>query len=173
MRLRQIYSKTLLFVILIGCTSGQQQKTGYVFDFEQILTQEQEDQLHKIIVAHEKNTTNEIAVVTTPDWGDQEDILLYSVDFGEKYGVGKEEKDNGVVIVFSQAMRRTRISTGYGTEHILKDEIAKRIIDSVMIPAFKNGEYFDGIFAGTKAVIDFLEKPENQIKPSTNKNKAH
>lgn len=61
-------------------------------------------------------------------------------------------------------MRETRISIGYGTEKILQDEIAKDILDSLMIPKFKQDPYFEGIYAGTKAVVDFLEKPENKIK---------
>ncbi len=169
--MKQLFSKLILCIILIGCTSGENQKSDFVFDFEQILSPDQEVDLNKLLRAHEQKTTNEIAVVTTPDWGEQENIVFYAVEFGEKQGVGKKDKDNGVVIVFSQNMRETRISTGYGTENVLKDEIAKEIIDSLMIPEFKKGKYFEGIYVGTKAVIDFLEKPGNEIKEKTGANK--
>ena len=56
------------------------------------------------------------------------------------------------------------ISTGYGTEKMLKDEIAKKIIDSLMIPNFKQAKTFEGLWEGSKAIITFLEKPENKIK---------
>ena len=80
-----------------------------------------------------------------------------------KLGVGKKEKDNGVLIVFSNQMRQTRIATGYGTEKVLTDEVAKAIIDSVMIPNFKKGKPFDGLWAGSLSIVEFLERPENKI----------
>ena len=75
--------------------------------------------------AHEKITTNEIALVTTPDYGTDSTLERFALNFGNKYGIGKKEKNNGVLIVFTNAIRQTRISTGYGTEKVLKDEIAK------------------------------------------------
>ena len=114
--------------------------------------------------AHEKITTNEIALVTTPDYGTDSTLERFVLNFGNKYGIGKKEKNNGVLIVFSNAMRQTRISTGYGTEKVLTNEIAKKIIDSVMIPYFKQAKTFEGLWEGSKAIITFLEKPENKIK---------
>jgi uncharacterized protein len=107
--------------------------------------------------------------VTTPNWGEEENALFFAVEFGNKYGIGKKEKDNGVVIVFSQQQKEIRISTGYGAEHVLKDEIAKKFIDSLMIPKFKEGLFYEGLYNGSKAIVDFLEQPENEIKTGANK----
>lgn len=141
----------------------------FVFDNEQILTKEQEAALTKLFQEHEKKTTNEIVLVTTPNWNEHKNALFFSVNFGDKHGVGKKEKDNGVVIVFSNEQRETRISTGFGTEKVLKDLVARKIIDSLMIPNFRENNYFDGLFAGSKAIVDFLEQPGNEIRTSTNK----
>ena len=148
--------------ILFSCNSNK--KTIWVLDNEHILTPGQITSLDSLYKAHEKITTNEIALVTTPDYGSDTSILFFAVNFGRKYGVGKKEKNNGVVIVYSQTQHQTIISTGYGTEKVLKDEIAKKIIDSLMIPNFKQAKVFEGLWEGSKAIITFLEKPENKIK---------
>ena len=144
-------------------TIQRNEKTPFVYDQEDDLTEAQERKFDSLFRAHEKRTSNEIVLVTTANYGDEENMLMYSVNFGDKLGIGKKELNNGVVIAFSKAQRQTRISTGYGTERVLKDEIAKKIIDSLMLPAFKQDNYFEGLWAGSFAVVDFLDKPENKI----------
>jgi uncharacterized protein len=102
--------------------------------------------------------------LTTPDYGEYDKNLDFAVDFGNKHGIGKKDYDNGVVIVFSKTKKQVVISTGYGTEKVLKDEIAKKIIDSLMIPKFKENLYFEGLRDGSKAIVNFLDKPENKIQ---------
>ena len=162
--------KMHFFIFLIGfvtlplfsCSTNE--KTIWVLDTELVLTPAQITSLDSMYKAHEKITTNEIALVTTPDYGTDSTLERFVLNFGNKYGIGKKEKNNGVLIVFSNAMRQTRISTGYGTEKVLTNEIAKKIIDSVMIPYFKQAKTFEGLWEGSKAIITFLEKPENKIK---------
>lgn len=161
----------LLFCFsLIGCGVSKNDKQAviqqpiYVYDFENILTQEQEEQLFGLILQHERKTSNEIAIVTTSSWEPHINIDEYSVAFGNEKGVGKADKDNGIVISFSRTMRATRISTGLGLENILTDEKAQLIIDSLMLPAFREGEFYRGIRNGTQAIINFLELPENQVE---------
>jgi uncharacterized membrane protein YgcG len=45
----------------------------------------------------------------------------------------------------------------------LKDEIAKKIIDSLMIPRFSEGQYFQAIWNGSLGIVNFLELPQNKI----------
>jgi uncharacterized protein len=153
----------ILAFALFSCTTATSDRT-YVFDKEDLFTDTQEEELQNMIMMHESETTNEIAIVTTTDWGDEENALFFSVNFYDTHRIGKEKKNNGVVMVISKQQRETRITTGYGTEEVLKDEIAKNIIDSVMIPRFKEDRYFEGVKNGAQAVIDFLEKPGNEIK---------
>lgn len=159
--MKEIYI-ILLLILTLSCTSNQ--KHILVLDNEHDLTEVQIDKLDSLFKSHEKKTSNEIALVTTNDYGTDTSILFFAVNFGRKYGIGKKGKDNGVVIAFSSSKRAAMISTGYGIEKILKDEIAKKIIDSLMVPLFKEGKIFDGIWKGSKAIVDFLEKPENEIK---------
>ena len=73
---------------------------------------------------------------------------------GNYWGVGQKDIDNGLLIVFSKPLRKVAISTGYGTEKVLTDSICKQIIESVMIPNFKNGDYFKGIDNGVDTLIE-------------------
>ena len=159
-------SFTLLVVLFVSFAFScrQNEKNIWVLDSEHDLTQYQISRIDSLFKSHEKKTTNEIALVTTRDYQPDSSILFFAVNFGRKYGVGKKDKDNGVVIAFSATQHQTMISTGYGTEKILKDEIAKKIIDSLMIPCFKEGRIFDGLWDGSTAIVNFLERPENKIK---------
>lgn len=153
----------ILAFAIISCTSATVNR-NFVFDNEDLLNEKQETEIQRMITDHEAKTTNEIALVTTPDWGEESNSLFFSVNFGDKHGIGKKEKNNGIVIVVSKQQREARISTGYGTEEVLKDEIAKQIIDSLMIPRYKEDNYFEGIKDGIQGIIDFLEQPGNEIK---------
>jgi uncharacterized protein len=158
-------------LVILSCSSTTEKKKieTFVFDNEKILTVEQTKQLDALYRGHEKRTTNEIVLVTTPDYGEFTNNVDFSVDFGNNLELGKTGYDNGVVIVFSKAKRETRISTGYGTEEVLKDEIARKIIDSLMIPKFKANLHFEGLRDGSIAIVNFLDKPENKIKLRTKK----
>ncbi len=150
----------ILMTLLVACgqTNSKSKPISWVNDFENILTDNQEKYLDSLISDFEKRTTNEIALVTVHDIGDSPKMVDYAVELGEKWGVGKKNKDNGLIILFSKNMRQTFLATGYGTEKILKDEICKEIIDSVMIPHFKNEDYYGGLKAGLEECINIWEK---------------
>ena len=169
---RKLYFLFLIsYLLTLSCSSTTQKKKleTFVFDNEKILTIEQSKQLDSIFKEHEKRTTNEIIIVTTPDYGLFGNVVDFSVDFGKKHGIGKTGYDNGVVIVFSKAKKETRISTGYGIKEVLKDNIAQKIIDSLMIPKFKSDSFFEGLRNGSIAIVNLLEKPENKIQLKTKK----
>jgi uncharacterized protein len=129
------------------------------------LTKEQRTKLDSLFNSHEEKTTNEIVLVTTNDYGSDTSILFYSVNFYRNLGIAKDNKNknNGVLIVYCGAKRETRIATGYGTEKVLKDEIAWKIIDTYMLPNFRKGDTFEGLWEGSKAIVAFLERSENKI----------
>jgi uncharacterized protein len=144
-----------LFTLMIsscGQDNYNNNKT-WIYDNEDILTINQKRYLDSIISDFEGRTTNEIMIVTSKDIGEYEEPILYAVDFGNKHGVGKKGEDNGLVIFFSKNLSQTSLATGYGTEKILRDVICKNIIDSCMIPLFKEEKYFDGIKAGVEESI--------------------
>lgn len=151
------YILTIPFLIILLTACGQTDNNSisvkWIYDFENVLNTEQEKMLDSIINDFGSKTTNEIAIVTTDNIGEFDKMVEFAVDFGNKHGIGKKNKNNGLIIVFSKKMRQTFIATGYGTENILKDDICKKIVDSTMIPYFKNMDYFGGIKAGLEECI--------------------
>ena len=127
--------------------------TGIINDYGQIFTEAQRTELSKILYDYGNETTRQIAVVTVDSIKPYTEIQKYATDLGQKWGVGSNEKDNGLVIVLCNPIREIGIATGTGTEKILTDEICKMVIDSTIIPEFRNGKYYDGIKSGVAELI--------------------
>jgi uncharacterized protein len=123
-------------------------------DFENIFSDKQKNELDSIIKAFNENTTNQIAIVTIDSLGQYKSIMEFTTDLGNYWGVGLKEKDNGLIITFSKRLRKVWIGTGYGTEKILNDVFLSHLIDSLMIPNFKQGKYFEGIKSGMFGCMD-------------------
>ena len=68
--------------------------------------------------------------------------------------MGNADQDHGLVIVLCKPCQKVTIATGTGTEKILTDPICKAIIDSVMIPKFKDGDFFGGTKQGVLKIIE-------------------
>jgi uncharacterized protein len=128
---------------------------GIINDYGQIFTESQRLELSKILYDYDMETTRQIVVITVDSITPYSDIQKYASDLGHEWRVGSAGKDNGLVIVLCKPIRQIAISTGYGTELVLTDEICKNVIDQVIIPEFKNGDYYAGI---KKGVLELIEK---------------
>ena len=126
---------------------------GAVSDFENVFSSNQISDLTKIINDYEQKTTREIAIVTVESIEPYKNIAIYSTDLANEWKIGKAKKNNGLLILFSKNLREIRITTGYGTEKILTDEVCKKVIDETIIPEFKKGDYYSGIKEGLTALI--------------------
>ncbi len=153
-----------LLLLLAFAPKKDKHREQFVFDNENILTSEEEKQLDTLFRGHELRTTNEIVLVTTDSYDGQPDIYGYAATFGEVIEVGKKHKNNGVVIAFSKKQGEIFIATGVGAEKVMSDTICESYIDSLMIPLLKEKMYFDGLWAGSTAVVNLLERPENRIE---------
>ena len=127
---------------------------GYVNDFEHILSPAQEKELTEQITRFEKQTSNQIAIVTIDSIAPYPTMQAYATDLSNTWGVGQKGKDNGLLIIVSARLRQARIATGLGTEKILTDEICQEIMDAHMLPQFKNGHYFNGLKTGVTELIN-------------------
>lgn len=95
-----------------------------------------------------RETSTQILVYTTLDLNGY-NIADYGQRLGERLGVGQDEFNNGIVIVFKPKVGnnpgRVTIQTGYGIEALIPDATANQIINNEMIPAFKQGSIISGI----------------------------
>ena len=131
---------------------------GYVNDYTHLFTTEQNRTLDSIIRNYEKKTTIEIAIVTLDSsMVGQRNFQQYTLDLARNWGVGKKEKNNGVLISIAPYMRRIRIDNGPGIEKIISDNETKAIIDSIFVPNFKNGKFYEGTQQGLLAIMKKLD----------------
>lgn len=135
----------------------------FVFDLERDLSLEQSSRLDSLFRAHETTTGNEIVLVTDSTFNGRS-AKDFAVEFGNAHGVGKAERNNGVVIAFSRAQRSLFIATGIGTERVLTDSICQELVDSLMLPQIRRDSTYAGLWAGSVALIEVLERPDNNIR---------
>ena len=130
---------------------------GLVNDYENLYTDIEEAILDSLITNFEKTTTVQIVVITFDTTLISSDSLdALTLRLGNHWGVGQKNKNNGVVIGISRGYRKMRIQNGYGIEKILSDAETKIIIETVFIPHFRNGEYYEGTSNGLKILMATL-----------------
>lgn len=154
---------TILFCCVFINACAQKSKTnfpaplGFVSDFENVFTVQERKILDSMLTAYEKATTVEIAIVTLhhkyPGIGKFDSLVTA---FHNEWGVGKKEKNNGVLLAICVPLRKMRISTGRGIETVLTNEEAKKIIEEIMVPEFRNEKYFEGTRMGLVAIMNEL-----------------
>jgi len=129
--------------------------TGRVVDEAGILSPAARAELDAQLAAHEKATTNQVVVVTLKSLqGD--DIADYGYQLGRHWGIGQKGKNNGVLLIVAPNERKLRIEVGYGLEGVLTDAESRIIIERVIKPYFKQGDYDQGIRAGVNAILAAL-----------------
>ncbi len=142
---------------------------GYVNDFADCVPPDYEQKITSVIVEVKDKTGAEIAVVTIPTTGG-EDIAFYSVNLFTEWGIGKKDKDNGVLITVALNDRDTWITTGYGLEGILPDATLGHVWRDIMRPLFKEDNYGAGILNGVIYIAEIILSDSGQslsgeIKP--------
>ncbi|MEH6658958.1 TPM domain-containing protein [Leeuwenhoekiella marinoflava] len=125
---------------------------GSVNDFENILSESEEEELTRKIQELESATSNQIAVVTLVSIKPYSTIESYAFDLANYWGVGMEEKDNGIVIALGKELKQIRIENSMGIQQGLTDSETKRIIEELMIPEFKQEKYYKGLLKGIEAI---------------------
>ncbi|TAI47968.1 TPM domain-containing protein [Flagellimonas allohymeniacidonis] len=151
-----------LFLIWVVSLSGQEKYIQFreiVTDSAQILTEEQLTRLRVKLTEFEKATTNQLVVLTIEKLP-AETIEQYANGTFNQNKLGQKDKDNGILIVFSEADREVRIEVGYGLESYITDAVASRIIRNTMIPEFKEGRYYVGLNLATDLIMKLLNDPE-------------
>jgi uncharacterized protein len=129
--------------------------TGRVVDRADMLPRNAESQLSQMLEAHEQATTEQVVVVTLPDLQGYA-IEEYGYQLGRHWGIGQEGEDNGALLIVAKEERKVRIEVGYGLEGRLTDAQASVIINRVITPDFRKGDFQSGIVNGAAAMIKVL-----------------
>lgn len=167
--------KTLLFISFILLTfpsfgqdiPARPDPPRLVNDFVgNLLSSQQINALEQKLVNYNDTTSTQIVVVIV-DSVEPYDMNTYGVELGRKWGVGQKGKNNGIILLWATGDRKIYIATGYGMEGVLPDAYSKRIVDQVIIPRFKEIQYYEGLDAGVSAIMKYASG-EYKAEPRTN-----
>ena len=111
--------------------------------------------LTSLLAEHERQTRNQVVVVTLSSLQGTT-IEQYGYQLGRAWGIGVKGKNNGALIIVSPTTHDVRIEVGYGLEGTLTDAQSKLIIENVMLPSFRKGDYDNGVLNGTITVLQAL-----------------
>lgn len=115
-------------------------------------------EVNERLAALRKATTAEVAVAIVPDIGD-EPIETWSEQLFTRWGIGKKDKDNGVLLVIALAQHKARIQTGYGAEGALPDISCANIISEAIVPNMREGNLDGAVNSATELIAGALSDP--------------
>jgi len=137
--------------------------TGRVVDNAQILSPQVEQDLTAKLENLETTTGRQLVVATVPSL-DGYPIEDYGYQLGRTWGIGEKDKNTGAILLVAPNDRKVRIEVGYGLEPVLTDALSSVIIQSAILPKFRDGDMEGGIVAGTNALVEQLSLPADQAK---------
>jgi uncharacterized protein len=158
----------MLFLPCVAAALDVPQLKGRVNDMARLLSPEAAAQLEQKLAGFERETTNQIAVLTIPSLqGD--DIDQFAIRVAEQWKLGQKGKDNGVLLIIAQTERKVRIEVGMGLQGVLPDITASKIIREVMRPYLKSGNFDQAVAVGTDAIEaatrgEFKAAPQDAAK---------
>lgn len=170
--LKLLFLLSILFYSLFGYSQGFQipEKPKFqtsVYDYVNLLSGPEKKQLENKLVRYSDTTSTQIVVAIISST-EGENINYLAANWGEKWGIGQEKEDNGVLMLLAKDDRRISIQSGKGVEYVLTDFLAKRIIDRIIIPEFKKGNYYRGLDQGADYIFKALQ---GEFKGERKKNK--
>ncbi|SCY63887.1 uncharacterized protein SAMN05216420_11130 [Nitrosospira sp. Nl5] len=127
-----------------------------ITDLTGTLSQGEIAQLEQKLAAFEAKKGSQIAVLLVPTT-QPETVEQYSIRVAEAWKLGRKGVDDGVLLVIAKQDRVSRIEVGYGLEGVLPDAVAKRIVDEIMIPEFRQGDFAGGIAAAIGRLMGVIE----------------
>lgn len=152
----RIFSLVLLLWVggsLVAQNPIPQSTNQLVNDFGGMLSANEEARLTAKLNQYAKETSTQIAIVTEASLQGSS-AFDRSIEIAQGWQIGgSDENDNGVLVYIARDDRRIQIQTGYGAEGFLTDALAKRIIDQIITPAFRQGQIFRGLDEATGAIM--------------------
>ncbi|HYD45839.1 MAG TPA: TPM domain-containing protein [Phenylobacterium sp.] len=125
--------------------------TGRVVDAANILPPAEEAALDQRLAKLEADTSRQLVVATIPDLQGYE-IEEYGYQLGRAWGIGEKDRDDGALLIVAPNDRKVRIEVGYGLEGVLTDALSSVILQTQVLPKFREGDMAGGVQAGVNAI---------------------
>ncbi len=148
----------LVYFVLAGALAAAPSfppLTGRVVDNAGILSADTQQKLTQMLAEHEKQTGNQVVVATIKSLQGYP-IEEYGYQLGRAWGIGQKGRNNGALLLVAPSERAVRIEVGYGLEGQLTDAQSKLIIENVILPQFRKGNFDAGVLAGTTTLLRVL-----------------
>jgi len=130
--------------------------TGRVVDQTGTLSSSEQAALDRTLADFETHKGSQIAVLIVPTT-QPETIEQFSIRVADAWKIGRQKVDDGAILLVAKDDRKLRIEVGYGLEGALTDATARRIIDEIIAPRFKTGDFAGGISAGVDRMIKVID----------------
>lgn len=144
--------------------------TGRVIDSAGLLSPTVVASLTSTLAVHEQQHSNQVVVATVPNLQGYS-IEEYGYQLARAWGIGQKEHNNGVVLLVAKEERKVRIEVGYGLEGALTDALASNIIQTEILPNFRQGDFEAGILSGTDAILQAVQGEYQPKKTKANDDK--
>lgn len=161
-RLVQVWVKTLMLSALLlsaplaGADMAVPPLKSRVTDLTGTLPADVAAQLEQKLAALEARKGSQVAVLIVPTT-QPETIEQYSIRVAEAWKLGRKGVDDGALLLVAKNDRTLRIEVGYGLEGALPDAVAKRIVEEIIVPEFRQGDFAGGIAAGIERILKVIE----------------
>jgi uncharacterized protein len=130
--------------------------TGRVVDLADSLSAVQQQELDQRLSAFEQRKGSQIALLIVRST-QPETIEQYAIRVAEQWKLGRKKVDDGAILLVAKEDRTLRIEVGYGLEGALNDATCKRIIDELIVPRFRDNDFFTGVNVGLDAMMRVVD----------------
>lgn len=143
--------------------------TGRVVDAANVIDPQTRAQLVAKLADFEKTSSDQVVVVTVPSLKGA-DIETYSNQLFRAWSLGQKQENNGLLLVVAPNDRKVRLEVGYGLEGIMTDALSSVIIQTIILPAFRDGDYSGGIDKGVEGIIAVLSGDGAELQARAKRN---
>lgn len=178
--MRLLFHKSLIFLFLlsVGILVSAQFKVPKkpailypVYDEVGLLSSKEKEELNQKLIKFNDSTSVQIAVVIVSTTNG-EDVNFAAWQIGEQWGLRNENGlNNGIVFLIAKDDRTMSIQQGRDVEQYITASIAGQILDYLVTPSFKQGDFFTGIHRGVSAIMDAVKGKFQPIKKQKSDNK--
>lgn len=157
-RLFIIFGLAIWSITTINVATGKDSfpvLSGSVVDNAHLLSASTLDKMTRELAALERQTGDQIVVATLSTLSGY-DIETYSNTLFRRWALGQKQMNNGVLLLVAPTERQVRIEVGYGLEGVLTDALSAVIINTLILPNFREGKFENGIVEGVAAIKDIL-----------------
>lgn len=138
----------------------------YVNDYSHVFSKQTEQFIYAQAKDLYEKTGAQIVVASVPQIYDTS-LEDFSLNMARKWGIGNEEKDSGVLLLYTTNTAHVRLEVGYGLEGSLNDAKCGRILDDYSVEQMNNGDWNEAAVYTWTAIAKVVYEEYNLEIPKT------